>query len=146
MADAPQTTVIGPDTHIKGDMTFDGTARLLGTFEGTITAKGELQIAQGATCKAAVDAAKVTVDGEVDGNVTARDRVELTAKAKMKGDVVASRLVVAEGASFVGHCTVGPEAAKGMKSDSHVEPKIGLPRTEAAKPEARPEPVGAGRR
>lgn len=110
-----QTTIIGPDTHIKGDMTFDGTARLLGSFEGTITAKGELQIAEGASCRAAVDAAKVTVDGAVDGNVTARERVELTAKAKMKGDVIAARLVVAEGASFVGHCTVGPEATKGFK-------------------------------
>ncbi len=145
MADPTQTTVIGADTHIKGDMTFDGTARLLGTFEGTITAKGELQIAQGATCKAAVDAAKVTVDGDVDGNVTARDRVELTAKAKMKGDVVASRLVVAEGASFVGHCTVGPEAAKNFKHDgAHVEPKVGV--TPRPDPAGKPETAAAARR
>jgi cytoskeletal protein CcmA (bactofilin family) len=46
------TTVIGPDTHIKGDMTFDSTARILGSFEGQITAKGELQIASGASCRA----------------------------------------------------------------------------------------------
>jgi cytoskeletal protein CcmA (bactofilin family) len=151
MADATQTTIIGPDTHIKGDMTFDGTARLLGSFEGTITAKGELQIAQGATCKAAVDAAKVTVDGDVDGNVTARDRVELTSKAKMKGDVVALRLVVAEGASFVGHCTVGPEATKGLKpaeTGSMVEGKAGIPARadQAAKGENRLETAGAGGR
>jgi cytoskeletal protein CcmA (bactofilin family) len=152
MADTTtQTTIIGPDTHIKGDMTFDGTARLLGSFEGTITAKGELQIANGATCKAAVDAAKVTVDGDVDGNVTARDRVELTAKAKMKGDVIASRLVVAEGASFVGHCTVGPDAAKSFKqsdSGSMAEPKVTVvPRgDQAAKNEGRLEGAGASRR
>ena len=36
------TTVIGADTHIKGDMTFETTARLLGTFEGKIASKGEL--------------------------------------------------------------------------------------------------------
>ncbi len=108
-----QTTIIGSDTHIKGEMTFDGTAKLLGTFEGKITAKGDLHIADGATCRAVVDAGKVTVDGLVDGNVTARERVELTGKAKMKGDLVSARLLVAEGASFVGHCTVGPEAGKG---------------------------------
>jgi cytoskeletal protein CcmA (bactofilin family) len=143
MADTQQTTVIGPDTHIKGDMTFDGTARLLGTFEGTITAKGELQIASGATCKAAVDAAKVTVDGDVDGNITARDRIELTAKAKIKGDITASRLVVAEGASFVGNCNVGPEAAKSFKHEpaSHAEPKVVV----TAKTEGRLEPAGARR-
>ena len=110
---ANQTTIIGSDTHIKGDMTFDGTAKILGTFEGKITAKGDLHVADGATCKAVVEAGKVTVDGLVDGNVTARERVELTGKARMKGDLVSARLLVAEGASFVGHCTVGPEAGKG---------------------------------
>lgn len=108
-----QTTIIGSDTHIKGEMTFDGTAKLLGTFEGKISAKGDLHVADGATCRAVVEAGRVTVDGTIDGNVTARERVELTGKAKMKGDLISARLLVAEGASFVGHCTVGPEAAKG---------------------------------
>jgi cytoskeletal protein CcmA (bactofilin family) len=116
MADSTNhTTVIGPDTHIKGDMTFDGTAKILGSFEGTIAAKGELQIAESAKCKAAVEAGKVLVDGSVEGNLTARDRVELTAKARVKGDLVTTRLVVAEGASFVGHCTVGPDVGKGSR-------------------------------
>lgn len=106
------TTVIGPDTHIKGDMTFDSTARVLGTFEGNITAKGELQIADGATCKANVEAGKVVVDGLVEGNLTARERVELNAKARIRGDVVAARLVVADGASVSGRVTIGPDAAK----------------------------------
>lgn len=108
-------TIIGPDTHIKGDMTFDSTARILGSFEGRISAKGELQIADSAVCKAAVEAGKVTIDGQVEGNVTARDRVELSAKARMKGDLIATKLVVVDGASFVGHVTVGPEAAKAAK-------------------------------
>ncbi|MBX3377894.1 MAG: polymer-forming cytoskeletal protein [Phycisphaeraceae bacterium] len=108
-------TIIGPDTHIKGDMTFESTARLLGSFEGRIAAKGELQIADSAVCKAAVEAGKVTIDGQVEGNVTARDRVELSAKARMKGDLIATKLVVVDGASFVGHVTVGPDAAKAAK-------------------------------
>ena len=129
MADtSTQTTVIGSDTIIKGEMTFDGTARILGTFEGKISAKGELHVADGASCKAAVEANKVTVDGMVDGNVSARERVELTARAKMKGDLVASKLLVAEGASFVGHVTVGPEAAA----------KIGKPPAAAADLETKP--------
>jgi cytoskeletal protein CcmA (bactofilin family) len=113
MAEAvPQTTIIGNDTHIKGEMTFEGSARILGTFEGKISAKGELHVADGASCKASVEAGKVTVDGAVEGNVSARERVELTARARMKGDLVAAKLLVAEGAAFVGHVTVGPEAGK----------------------------------
>jgi cytoskeletal protein CcmA (bactofilin family) len=142
MADTvPQTTVIGTGTHIKGEMTFEGSARLLGSFEGKISAKGELQIADGASCKAAVDAGTITIDGSVEGNVTARERIELTARAKMKGDLVAAKLLVAEGATFTGHVTVGPEAAKhaghiGNTSQnvSLNEPKSGLhvQRVEAA--------------
>lgn len=142
MADptSPQSTVIGPDTKITGEMSFDGTARILGTFEGKIAAKGELQVASGATCRAAVDAQKVIVDGVVDGNVNARERVELTSKAKMTGDLVATKLVVAEGASFVGHCTVGPDAAKGAR------PADGQAAGQAPKIEVRPDAAAAIRR
>jgi cytoskeletal protein CcmA (bactofilin family) len=147
MAEATnQTTIIGADTHINGEMTFDGTARILGKFEGKIAAKGELFVADGASCKAAVEAGKVTVDGVVEGNVTARERVELTAKARMRGDLVAARLLVAEGASFVGHCTVGPEAVKGGKlgeaGGTLAEPKPGAVGTGASGNGAgRPEPA-----
>jgi cytoskeletal protein CcmA (bactofilin family) len=127
MAEPNTTTVIGADTHIKGDMRFESTARILGTFEGTIEAKGELQVANGASCKAAVEAMKVLVDGDVDGNLTAKERVELTSKAKMKGDLVAARLVVAEGASFTGHVKVGPDAHSGGHGSSFAETKpLGL--------------------
>jgi len=148
MADhTTQTTVIGADTHIKGDMNFDGSARILGKFEGTITAKGELHIADGASCKAVVEANRVTVDGTIDGNVTARERCELTAKARMKGDLVATRLLVAEGATFNGHVTVGADAAKGsrpMEALTESKPAAAQP----ARPQGQPQPQEAlaGRR
>jgi len=112
MANETQTTVIGPDTHIKGEMTFEKSCQLLGTFEGTITAKGELQVAGGATCRAQVDAGSILVDGNIEGNTTARDKIQLNAKATITGDIVAAKLIVAEGASFSGHVSVGPEAVK----------------------------------
>lgn len=140
-----QTTVIGADTKIKGDMSFDGTARILGSFEGSISAKGELQIAESATCRATVEAGKVMVDGNVEGNMTARERVELTAKARVKGDVVAARLVVAEGASFTGHCTVGTDAVKTAKT---ADIDVGLhdvrPSTTVGGGAGRREPVRTG--
>lgn len=112
MAESNQTTIIGADTRIKGEMSFEATARLLGQFEGKINAKGELQVADSATCRASVEANKVVVDGIIEGNVAARERIELNSKAKMKGDLTSARLIVAEGASLVGHVTVGPEAGK----------------------------------
>lgn len=105
-----QTTVIGRDAKIKGEMTFEQSARILGTFEGKITAKGDVQVGEGAVCRASVEATTVMVDGLIEGDVMARERVELTAKARVKGDLCAGALVVADGASFVGHCRVGPDA------------------------------------
>lgn len=109
---AQTTTVIGPDTHIKGEMVFDSTARILGTFEGRVIAKGEVQIGEGAACKASVEGTTVIVDGTVEGDVQARERVQLNSKARVIGDIVAATLVVAEGASFHGNCRVGSEAGR----------------------------------
>lgn len=135
---ATQMTVIGADTRIKGDMSFDGTARILGSFEGSIQAKGELQVAEGATCRATVDAGKVMVDGAVEGNLSARERVELSAKARVKGDILAARLVVAEGATFVGHCSVGADAVKSART---VEADAGLPEVKPGVPGGPPREV-----
>lgn len=109
-ADPPELTVIGPDTTIKGEMFFEKSARILGTFEGRITAQGEVQIGQSAHCAAAVEAQRVVVDGAVTGPIHAHERLTLTANAQVRGDITAGTLVVAEGASFVGQCSVGPRA------------------------------------
>jgi len=108
-----QMTIIAGDTEIKGEMRFEKSARILGKFEGNIGAKGELHVADGSLCKADIEAGSVLVDGTIEGNVTATEKVQLNAKAKVKGDIQAARLVTAEGASIVGHITVGADAAKG---------------------------------
>ena len=115
-------TVIGPDTVIKGELTFNSRAKLLGTVEGEIHAKGDFEVAEGATCKASIDASKVVIDGLVEGNVTASDRVELSAKAQLRGDLVAQKLVVSEGASFIGHCKIGTGATSNGTS-AEVKPQ-----------------------
>ncbi len=113
MADTSNdTTVIGADTHIKGDVTFSKTVKVVGTLEGSISGEGELQVAKGAACKAQVDSSKVVIDGILEGNVVAREAVQLNATGVVKGDIVAGKMVMAEGASFFGQCAVGPEAVK----------------------------------
>lgn len=114
MADANNnTTVIGLGTRIKGEMTFDGTARILGEFEGRITSPGEVQVGESATCKAAIEGAVVVVDGVIEGNITARQRLLLNPSAKVAGDVVATSMTVVEGATLVGHCRIGGEFGPG---------------------------------
>ena len=105
-------TVIGQGTHIKGEMSFDRTARILGSFEGKVSSAGEIQIGDSATCKADVEASTVLVDGMVEGNIVATDRVQLNAGAKVVGDITAPTMIVASGATLIGACRVGNAGAQ----------------------------------
>ena len=130
MAESDQITIVGSDACIKGEMTFERTARIVGKFEGTINAKGELQIGEGGDCKASVDAQSVSIDGSLVGDVRAGQIIHLNAKANMRGDLTATKLVVAEGASLVGHVAVGADALK--KSARSDGPAARTPETAAA--------------
>lgn len=110
------TTVIGADTQIRGEMTFENSAVVNGNFEGKITGQGELHIAESAVCKAEISSGKVIVDGDVQGNIVATERVQLNSKGRIHGDVLAPRMVVADGAVLVGNCVIGDETVKTGKS------------------------------
>jgi len=116
---SPEMTVIGTDTRIKGEMFFEKSAKILGGFEGKITAQGEVQISSGAQCNAAIEAQSVIVDGQVTGPIVAHGQLTLTANAQVQGDLTAGTLVVAQGASFVGHCNVGPAAQELMNNNQN---------------------------
>lgn len=134
MADSTQefTTIIGADTNFKGEMSFDGAAKILGKFEGSISGKGRVHVADGCRLKATVKAKEVTVEGQIDGNVEAGDRVELKPKGAIVGDISASRMTMADGASIDGHCRIGVngQAARGSTQTE-------------VKPSAQPQPVAA---
>lgn len=116
-------TIIGPDANFKGDLTFDSAAKVLGTFEGSITAKGKVQIADGATCKATVKAKEISVEGRVEGNLEAADRVELRPNGVIAGDITAARMTMADGASIDGHCRIGVNGAASKPAASAAEVK-----------------------
>ena len=124
-------TVLGADATFKGDLSFESAAKVLGRFEGTIKAKGRVYVADGSTCKATLIAKEIAVEGLVDGNVEADDRVELKPTGKILGDVVAKRMTMADGATLDGHVRIGfdDEGGKGragsmteMKPESQAVP------------------------
>src|SRR5437762_3366696 len=106
-------TVLGPDASFKGEMSFEKGLKLQGRFEGKINTAGRLHVAREAKMQADVEAGAIMVEGDVRGNLTANDRIELKQSARYEGDLAASKLVVDEGAVFHGHVTVGPDAVKG---------------------------------
>ena len=116
MADAgtPEfTTVLGPDATFKGELTFEKSMRLHGKLNGSISSPGRLHVAREAKLEANVEAGSIILEGEVQGNLTAADRIEMKPTTRYEGDLTTSKLVVEEGAQFKGHVSVGPDAVKG---------------------------------
>lgn len=140
------TTVIGGDTHFKGELTYDGSARILGRFEGAITTKGDLHIAEGASCKAQITVGSATIDGAVEGNLTATGVVQLNATSKLVGDLAAGKLIVAEGATFTGQVQVGTETVHTPAPPPEPTDKPAAAASRSAPAEPRPQPRSGGSR
>ncbi|MCY3023230.1 MAG: polymer-forming cytoskeletal protein [Planctomycetota bacterium] len=107
-------TVIGNDVVIKGEITVEKGLRVDGQIDGAVTTKGKVHVGKSGQLNAEVNGGAVLVEGRVKGNITATDRVTLEATGNVSGDLTAIKLVVIEGATFVGKVNVGPDAIKGV--------------------------------
>ena len=74
-----------------------------GTLRGKLVSKDVVSVESGAVVEADIAALSLSVGGSITGNVTASDRVDLVAGGRLVGDVKASRLTIADGASFKGN-------------------------------------------
>lgn len=120
-----EMTIIGANAKLTGELHHDGAAQVLGVFEGRIVATGQVHVGESASCRGTIEADQVLIDGEVEGDVLAHQRLQLTATARVVGDLVARTLIVEEGASFVGHCKVSSGELSDKKPAVEVS-RIGL--------------------
>ena len=107
-------------TSFSGDVTFHDTLRIDGKFEGTVRSGKTLVIGESADVNAEVDVAIVSVSGRIRGKVRASERVELHATARAECSLDCKVLVVHQGASFDGQCTMGGKKTprEAAKSDT----------------------------
>jgi cytoskeletal protein CcmA (bactofilin family) len=130
-------TIIGPDASFKGDFKFDSAAKVMGSIEGSIHGKGVIHIGDGCKCKAAIAAKEVLIEGVVEGNVEAGDRVELKLNGRITGDIVAAKMSMSDGASIDGYCRIGTNGKASstteMKFESQNAPAGSPARAVAAK-------------
>jgi len=130
-------TILGPDAKFKGDLTFDSAAKVLGSVEGSIKSKGLVLIAGGATCRASVAAKEVAIEGHIEGDVQATERVEVKANGRITGDIVAARMTMGDGAAIEGHVRIGidvKDARESGKPTAIAEPKVGSQPQHSAQP------------
>ena len=94
---------IGKSVVIKGELNGSEDLTIEGHVEGTIQLKEHvLTIGPNGRIKAQVFAKSVIVLGEVNGNITATDKVDIRDNGSVEGDLIAPRIAIAEGAHFKG--------------------------------------------
>lgn len=105
---------IGKSVVIKGELSGSEDLTIEGHVEGKIDLKGNvLTIGPNGKIKAEVFAKAVVVLGEVTGNVTASEKVDIRDNGSVDGDIASPRVAIAEGAHFRG--SVDMQRAGGAK-------------------------------
>jgi len=99
---------IGESIQIEGTLTGNEDLVIDGKIHGRIKLNGHtLTIAPNGKIEAGLSAKSVVVQGEVKGNITADDKIQITASGEVKGDLRAPRIALEDGASFAGSVDMG---------------------------------------
>ena len=103
---AGPTTYIAASTKIVGTISGQGPYVFCGTIEGDCDINGPLTLAPGAVWRGTLKASDVIVAGTVEGDVIARQRVEISGTARVTGSLSGNSIAVAEGAVIEGDIKV----------------------------------------
>lgn len=98
--------LLAAGTHFSGLLVLHGDVRIDGHIRGEIVGADCLRIGETAHIEARVEAAEVVVEGSLEGELTARRRVELRATARVHGSIDTGRLSLADGSVFEGPCRI----------------------------------------
>ncbi|MDR1147819.1 MAG: polymer-forming cytoskeletal protein [Spirochaetaceae bacterium] len=101
------TATLSKTTSFEGVLNFDGVICIMGKFNGTIEAKGDLIVGKGAQVSCDhIYVRSITVHGLVTADIKAEDKVDLTSGSEVHGDIRAGRLRIADGVLFDGCCSM----------------------------------------
>ena len=139
---------IGKSIVIKGELNGSEDLTIEGQVEGKIELRQNvLTIGPNGRIKAQVFAKSVIILGEVTGNVTATEKVDIRDNGSVDGDIAAPRVAIAEGAHFRGSIDMqrtGGKPGEGTADQKAAESKPATPAA-AAQAGAAPAPAGATR-
>ena len=112
-------SLIAADLTIEGKIEGGGSVRIAGRFKGDVNVQGDLTIEAGAKLTGSVRADKVTIAGELEGNVEQASLVNLLETGVVLGDLKAGSLTVAAGARVRGQAEFGWDDVKAVKGSKH---------------------------
>jgi cytoskeletal protein CcmA (bactofilin family) len=106
LEDADFDTILSPDIDFTGTLRFEKPFLIRGKVSGEINSAGLLVIDENAVVNANIHALRVLIRGQVKGDVTAVEKVEVTLSGKLSGNVTAPEIYMETGCVFNGRCTM----------------------------------------
>lgn len=100
--------LLNGDVEIKGNIKFSGELSFDGRLEGDVQTDGVLNLGENAHVTGNITAASILARGKINGNVSAKEKIELKGRSELFGDIRAAKLVMEEGVTFVGKIEVNP--------------------------------------
>ena len=95
---------MGGETFFEGKLSYTGAVRLDGRFKGEIRSDDSLIVGETARIEGEIHVGTAIIQGEIVGNVYAKERVELHHPGRMIGDITTPSVVIDDGAIFEGKC------------------------------------------
>jgi cytoskeletal protein CcmA (bactofilin family) len=104
-----QSTIVTEGIQLKGEVKGTHDILLYGEFEGKIELSGVLFVGKTGRINGEIEAKTVIIEGNIEGKLTADEKVEIRDGGKYKGDVVAASILVSEKALVDGNVSVKAE-------------------------------------
>jgi cytoskeletal protein CcmA (bactofilin family) len=121
--------VLNSDVELKGTLRFSGELTFDGKLDGDINSEGSLNLGDNAVVKGNINVNTVVIRGKINGNISAREKIDIKSKTELFGDVRTPKLVIEEGVTFVGKSEVNPN-----KVSPTAPPAGATPATKGAEP------------
>ncbi len=103
-------SIIGEGAEFKGEFKISGLLRIDGKFTGTIETDGKVLIGKGGEAVTDIEARTVVVGGTVRGNIYAKEKVVLLSSGNVKGSIITPSLLIEDGVTLDGKCTINTKA------------------------------------
>jgi len=134
---------LGDDTEFKGVLSFEGTVRIDGKFEGEVHTHDNLIVGEGAEVKAEVQVGTILIQGYMEGDVNATRKIQIASKGKLIGNIHTPALHIEDGAILEGSVSmlqaddkklraVGGKGMKNAESKAEMAEKKDAPPAAAA--------------
>ncbi len=135
-------SIITADAEITGNIKTGGSLQIDGKVEGDVTAAHDVIIGKTGSVKGNTSVNSIVVEGTVEGNIVARERIELKASTRMTGDLKGKRLSVEEGVAFSGKAEITPSGSGDTAKSENRPATTDAARSAAPASTARPDVRG----